>query len=638
MAIPQREVRIITFSQIVTWIAGLTALYELIVASRVLTWLHIFFPAAQHRAISLIFILFLVYALRTPSGEIRTGPIPWYEVLLLLCGLVGTGYVALNYRAVVAYSSFGYLDFKGMVLALLLTIAVLESSRRLAGWALPIMIVCFMIIPLFQDYLPGLLHGKNLPLENLSFGIYAGSSGIFGTPLGVAVTIIITFVFFGRLMQEAGAGKWFIDLAMSAAGWARGGVAKATIVASGLFGMITGSPSSEVATIGSITIPMMIKAGFPPKLAAGIEAVAGTGGQFMPPVMGAIAFIMADWLGIPYSQVALAAFIPACLYYAVLFVSIHFEAVRLGLKPTPRSELPPFLSALIGGWYYLFPLGMLIYLMIARSYPPEMAGVYSSLVMIGVSFFSPDKNHHLTPTKIWASLVGGAKTWITVAGITAAVGILISSLEVSGLGVKFSIFLIDFTQGNLLMTLIFVGFACFVLGTGLESIPTYMTLAVIAAPALVELGVPPIVAHLYVIYWGLASFITPPECIAVYIACSLSGSKLWETGWESMRLGIAVFIVPFAFVYNQALLMRGGVGEIIAATVTAFCGCIFVAASMRGFFTEKLPFWGRALAFLGGLVMIGPTTVGTTITGLGLGMLGTMGQVMTRKLRKSDTE
>jgi TRAP-type uncharacterized transport system fused permease subunit len=260
-----------------------------------------------------------------------------------------------------------------------------------------------------------------------------------------------------------------------------------------------------------------------------------------------------------------------------------------------------------------------------------MAGFYSILILIGVSFFSPDKKNHLTLPKIWASLVGGAKTWITVGGITAVVGILISSLEISGLGVKFSMFLIDFTQGNLLMTLIFVGFACFVLGTGLESIPTYMTLAVIAAPALIELGVPPIVAHLYVIYWGLASFITPPECLAVYIACGISGSKLWETGWEAMRLGMAVFIVPIAFVYNQALLMRGGVGEIIAATVTAFLGCIFVAASLRGFFTEKLPFWGRALAFLGGLALIGPTTVWTTITGLGLGMLGTMGQAMIRK-------
>jgi len=627
----KRQGNLSTYSKMVTVVAGLTALYELIIASRVLTWLSIFYPAAQHRAVSLLFALFLIYSLRSPRGTIREGRMPWYDILLLTCGLIGAGFVAFNYHSVIQYGSFGYLDLKALLLAFLLVVAVLEAARRLAGWALTILIICFIVIPLFQDYLPGLLHGKGLPLENLGYGIYVGTSGIFGTPLGVAVTIIITYIIFGRLMQEAGAGQWFISLAMSVAGWARGGVAKSTIVASGLFGMITGSPSSEVATIGSITIPMMISTGFPPKVAAGIEAVAGTGGQFMPPVMGAIAFIMAEWLAIPYSQVAIAAFIPACLYYAVLFMSIHFEARRLGLKPTPRSELPPLIASFKEGWFYIFPLAVLIYLLIARGYPPEMAGFYSILILIAVSFFSPDKKRHLTVSKIWAGLCGGTKTWITVAGVTASVGILISTLETSGLGVKFSAFIVDLTEGNLLGTLIFVGFASFVLGTGLESIPTYMTLAVLAAPALVELGVPPLVAHLYVIYWGLASFITPPECLAVYIACGISGSKLWETGWEAVRLGMAVFIVPFAFVYNQALLMQGSVGEIIAAILTAFLGCVFVAAALRGYFIDRLSLWGRVLAFLGGLVLIGPTNLWTVMIGLGIGIFGVLGHKLFRK-------
>jgi TRAP transporter 4TM/12TM fusion protein len=620
-----------TYGKVVTAVAGLTALYELIVASRVLIWFRIFFPAAQHRAISLLFALFLIYSLRTPKGTNREGPMPWYDILLLTCGFIGAGFVAFNYRSVIQYGSLGYLDAKGLFLALLLVIAVLEAARRLAGWALTIIILCFIAIPLVQDYLPGLLHGRSLPLENLGYGIYVGTSGIFGTPLGVAVTIIITYIIFGRLMQEAGAGQWFINIAMGAAGWARGGVAKATIVASGLFGMITGSPSSEVATIGSITIPMMISTGFPPKVAAGIEAVAGTGGQFMPPVMGAIAFIMAEWLAIPYSSVAIAAFIPACLYYAVLFMSIHFEARRLGLKTTSRSELPPLIVSFKKGWFYVIPLAALIYLLIARGYPPEMAGVYSILVLIGVSFLSPDKKRHLTGPRIWAALAGGAKTWLTVAGVTASVGILISTLETSGIGVKFSAFVVDFTAGNLLATLIFVGFASFVLGTGLESIPTYMTLAVLAAPALVELGVPPIVAHLYVIYWGLASFITPPECLAVYIACGISGSKLWETGWEAVRLGLAVFIVPIAFVYNQALLMQGSIGEIIAAIATAFAGCIFVAAALRGYFVDRLPLWGRVPAFVGGLVLIGPTNLWTVVIGSGASIFGVLGHRVVRK-------
>jgi TRAP-type uncharacterized transport system fused permease subunit len=213
------------------------------------------------------------------------------------------------------------------------------------------------------------------------------------------------------------------------------------------------------------------------------------------------------------------------------------------------------------------------------------------------------------------------------------VGILISTLEISGLGVKFSAFIVDLTEGNLLGTLIFVGFASFVLGTGLESIPTYMTLAVLAAPALVELGVPPLVAHLYVIYWGLASFFTPPECLAVYIACGISGSKLWETGWEALRLGMAVFIVPIAFVYNQALLMQGSVGEIIAAILTAFLGCVFVAAALRGYFIDRLSLWGRGLAFFGGLALIGPTNLWTVMIGLGTGIFGVLGDNLIRKRR-----
>ena len=224
-----------------------------------------------------------------------------------------------------------------------------------------------------------------------------------------------------------------------------------------------------------------------------------------------------------------------------------------------------------------------------------------------------------------------------VAGITALVVIFISTLETSGLGVKFSAFIVDLTEGNLLGPLIFVGFASFFLGTGLEYIPTYMTLAVLAAPALIELGVPPTVAHLCVIYWGLwglTSFITPPECLAVYIACAISGSKLWKTGWEAVRLGMAVFIVPIAFVYNQALLMQGSVGEIIAAVLTAFLGCVFIAAALRGYFIDRLSLWGRGLAFLGGLVLIGPSSLWTAMIGLGIGIFGVRGHILFTK-RKS---
>ena len=614
----------IKIDKLVRIVAGLAALYQLFVASRVLTWFGLFLPPAQHRSICLMFGIFLIFCWRSPAGKYREGRLAWYDLLFVAAGLAGAGFIVFNYDAVLDYSLFGYLDTRGVVLVLLLMVTLFEASRRLTGWAFPIIVLTFVLATIFQNHLPGLLYGKGFALDRLGYSIYVGTSGIFGTPLGVATTILITYIAFGNLMQEAGAGLFFINLALSVTGWMRGGVAKATIFASCLFGMISGSPSAEVATVGSISIPMMISAGYSPRFAGAVEAVAGTGGQFMPPVMGAIAFIMAEWLGIPYAQIALAAAIPAVLYFFVLFAAIHFEALKIGLQPVPSKDIPSIKSSLKSGWFYLLPLVLLIYLLIGRSYPPEMAGLYALLLLIAVSFLSLDRQRHLTPVKIWTALVGSAKTWIVLCGVTATVGMLIGSLELSGLGIKFSGFIVDVTQGNLLLTLIFVGIASFILGMGLDSIPAYITLAILAGPALIKLGVPPMVAHLYVIYWGLSSFITPPVCLAVYVACGISGSDFWETGWEAVRLGISAFIIPFAFVYNRALLLEGTPLEIIAAAITAAMGGVLVAAASRAYFTLPLNLWQRVVVFFGGLFLIGPTSILTTSIGVALGALGVL--------------
>ncbi len=608
--------------KLVTLIAGLCGLYELIVASRVLTWFGFYLPAPRHRAISLLFALFLIFALRSPSGDTRMPRLTWYDLIFLGCGLIGAGYVAFNYEAILDYSSYGYLDTLGIVLVTFLAISLFEASRRLTGWWLPLMILFFAAMTVFQNYLPGALYGKGYSIDRLGYSFYVGNSGIFGTPLGVAVTIIITYIIFGRLLQQAGGGKWFINIALSVTGWMRGGPAKATVVASCLFGMISGSPSASVATIGVVSIPMMMSVGYPARFAGAVESVAGVGGQFMPPVMGAIAFIMAEWLSIPYAKIAIAAFFPALLYYLVLYASIHFEANRLNLKAIPRSELPSFLSNFKKGWFYTLPLATLIYFLVFRGYPPEMAGILSILVLIAVSFLAPEKENHLVPKQIWQALVGGAKSWIITAGVTASVGMLIGSLELSGLGIKFSAFIISLSQGNLLLTLLLVGFGSLILGTGLDSIPCYMTLAVLTAPALVQLGVDPMTAHLFIIYWGLAAHITPPSCTPVFVACGISGGKIWETGWEAVRLGIAVYVVPYAFVYNPALLAKGTFMEITLAFITAAIGAVLMAAAIRGFTNQKLPWWSRVLAFGGGLLLIGPTTLLTTISGLGIGFSG----------------
>lgn len=602
-------------------IAGLLATYNLVVASRLPTLFGFFLPAAQHRAINLFIIVFLVYTIFTHKGKARQGRISWLDAIFMLAGLVGTGFAAFNYEAVLDYSLYGYMDTKGIILACLTMVAILEMMRRLSGWVLPTIILLFLLMTMFQRFLPGILYGKGYELDRLTYAVYTGTSGIFGVPLGVASTVLIVYIIFAGLLHKAGAGQWFIDLALAATGRTRGGPAKSAVVASGLFGMISGSPSANVAAVGTFTIPLMKSVGYPSAFAGAVEAVASTGGQFMPPVMGAVAFIMAEWLNMPYGQIALAAFLPALIYYVVLFMSIHFESGRLQLDALPKERLPVLSVTLKRGWYYCLPIAVLLYALIGLNYQPEMAAIFAMIAMVGCSFIAKDRSLHLTPAKIWQAMVQGVRNWLIIGAITAGVGMLIGSLELSGLSIRFTRFFLDLSGGDLLLTLVLIGIASFILGMGLDSIPSYITLASIAAPALIELGVPPMVAHLYVMYWGLSSFITPPVCLAVYISCGISGSKIWETGWEAVRLGIAVFLVPFAFVYNQSLLMQGSIWQILFSAITAITGAVLLAAGLRGYAWKFLRIYQRILVAVGGLLLIGPGTW-TALIGVILAILG----------------
>jgi TRAP transporter 4TM/12TM fusion protein len=586
-------------------LAGIAALYQIVVASRAPTFAGVFVPAFQHRAIGLLFGLVLIYGglLRDAAAGRRER---WLDRLLLVMSLVGVGYAALRYDAILHYSQYGYLDAWGIALAAMTGLVVLEAVRRTTGWVLPAIIVTFLLITMFQAHLPGLLHGKGYALDRLAYSVYVGTAGIFGMPLGVAVTIVVSFIVFGRLLELSGSGAWLIRLSLSVAGATTGGAAKVAIVASGLFGTISGSPSANVATIGTITIPLMRANGYPARFAGAVEAAASTGGQFMPPVMGAVAFIMAEALGIPYARIIGMAAVPALLYFAVLFMSVHFEAGHRGLAPLARRDLPRAADVVRDGWFYLIPIGALVYFLLGRNYPPELAALLSGLVLVPVSFLAGDPACRLTPTRIWTALATSARSWLPLVVITAAVGMLIGALELSGLGVKFSGAIVQLSAGNLLVTLVLVGVASLVLGMGLDSIPAYITLSVLAAPALVDLGVAREVAHLFVLYWGLASFITPPTCLAVYVACSISGSSAWDTGWEAVRLGIAAYLVPFAFVYNPALLGRAPALAIVIQAVTALVAATLVAAALRGYAWRPLRPVPRLLLAVAGSLLISP--------------------------------
>lgn len=601
-------------------LGGAFIAYQIFVVGQLATFLGVFIPQQTHRAISLAaalaVILLIVREARhrqdSSAGHMALRTIDW---ILFGAALISLGFVILYPDSILRYSMFGFLDTFGVLAAVALCVPLLEAVRRTTGWTLPIIVSLLVLMVLFQDHLPGILHGQGYSIQRLLYSAYVSDAGIFGLPLSVAANILLIFLVFGALMERGGAGNWFLQLALAVTGRARGGPAKSAVLASAFFGSVSGSPSANTATTGAITIPLMMRVGHPAKFAGAVEAVASTGGQILPPVMGAIAFVMADWLGISYAQVALAAAIPAALYFAVLFFSVDLQARRERLQPLSDAELPRLGQVFRDGWYNIIPFGVLIYFLLVRAFPPGMSGVIALPFVVAVSFLSHDRSFHLTPARILDACASALRSWATIAAITAFVGIMIGALELSGVGIKLSTFIIEMSRGNLVLTMVMVALACFVLGMGLDSIPVYVTLATLMAPALIQMEVPPIAAHLFVVYWGLASFFTPPLCVAVFVATSISGGRLWETGGEAVRLGIAVFIVPFAFVLNPGLLFIGSPVDIALAAITALAGAFLLACGVRGWAFGPLGVVASVGAALGGVLMIGP---GLAAAGSGL--------------------
>lgn len=595
--------------QVARFLAGIAGIYMIVVVSGLPTVAGVFVPAPVHRAISLAFALILLY-LHAHGGSETEGKarrLRLRDVVWLLPGLVSAAYVALFYESrVVDYSMYGYLDALGMALAIALALSLLEAVRRTTDLWLPLIIVGLLLLPLVQPWLPGILHGPAFTLDRLTYAFWVGTNGIFGLPLHVGATILIVFLIFGRFMQAAGAGEWFMDVAMALTGSSRGGPAKAAVVSSALCGTISGSPTANVATTGVFTIPLMMKIGYRPAFAGAVEAAASTGGIIMPPVMGAVAFVMAEWLEVAYADVVRAALIPALLFYTVLFVSVHLQAGKSGLVAVPRSQLPRLWATLLSGWHHLPGFAALIYFLIIARQQPEIAGLYSLPVMVGFSFAGKDRERWLTPRRIWAALVGAVTDWVPIAAIMGAIGMMTGALDLSGLGIKFSDFMLELSGGNLVLTLVLVGVASIILGMGVDGVPAYVTLAILAAPALIKLGVTPMQAHLYVVYWGIAGFLMPPVAVPVFVACTIAGSDMWKTGIESLKVGAGAMLISIAFALNPALLLVGSAGQLAVGVVTALTGAVCVAAALQGYGYRLLNWVERTLVFVAGLLLLGP--------------------------------
>ena len=479
---------------------------------------------------------------------------------------------------------------------------VLESTRRVMDSPALITVVA-LLYTLFGHLIPGLWGHRFIDVEQLVSYQYLTTEGLFTIPLGVSASFIFIFILFGAFLVASGTGEFFIQFANALAGHLRGGPAKVAVLSSAIFGSISGSAVANVVSTGSFTIPLMKKIGYRPVFAGAIESVASTGGQFMPPVMGAAAFIIADMLGVTYLEVCKAALIPAVLYFFALLYMVHLEALRSGLKGLERSELPALGATLRQGGHLLLPAVVLVYLLV-QGYSPMKAGFWSVGAVILVSWIKPDTR--MGGRKILSALEKGARGSLEVALACACAGIVIGCVTQSGLGLKFSSLVIQASGGNLLLSLVFVMVASLVLGMGLTTSAAYILTIILAGPVLVDLGIQPLAAHMFVFYYACLSCITPPVALAAFAASGISGSNPFPTGFESMRLAIIAYLVPFIFVFHPVLIWQGVWWNILLSFVTALLGCMAIGSALMGYLETRLNLLLRGILLAAALLLIHP--------------------------------
>jgi len=560
--------------------------------------------ALQHRSTHLLFTLVLIFFLFPFSGKAWTKKIRWTDGILILLTLASIGHLFVNYEYVMTrYPYVHPLTRSDIIFGVLLTLLLVEGSRRVIGPALPITAGVFLIYGYVGPYLPGLLRHTGFTTEAIVDQLYMATEGIFGIPLGVSATYVILFIIFGTFLEKSGTGQLFMDFASSITGWTRGGPGKISCISSALFGTISGSAVANVMVDGWLTIPLMKRTGFKPPFACAVEATASTGGQIMPPVMGAAAFVMAEFLGVPYITICLHAMIPALLYYFALFMSIHFEAGRMGLKGVPKEELPSLRKVLATRGQMFIPLGVIVYMMTA-GYTPMYACIYSTVAVVVLSILR--KETRMGFWTIIKALEESAKNTLAVASACACAGIVIGVINLTGLGLKFTSLVLFLAGDSLIPALILTMLAGIVLGMGMPTTPAYIVQAALLIPALIKLGVAKIAAHMFVFYFSTISAITPPVAMAVYAAAGIGGAKLWPTGLWAMRIGATGFIVPFMFVYGTSLLFIGSAFEIVTSVISASFGVIALAAGMMGWFVKALKPWERVVLVTAAVLLIKP--------------------------------
>ena len=549
-------------------------------------------------------ILFTFFVYPAKKGNVKPNAMPWYDILLAIAGCVPYFYYVANFKKIVSMGiAIGQTE---VILGIIGILVLAECCRRAVG----VPILCVAAVFVLYAFI-----GRHMSLQLVVYNIFYTTNGIIGTPISVCSTYIALFMMFGAFLEATGVANFFIDCANALVGWASGGPAKVAVVSSALCGMVSGSSVGNTVTTGSVTIPMMKKTGYPGEFAGAVEAAASTGGQIMPPIMGAAAFIMAEMTGYEYSDIIVRAILPAFLYFLGIFLGVHFKAKKLGLKGLPREELPQW-KRLLPKVYLLLPLILLVYMIVVGQTMAKSA-IYATLVAIAVSLFNRDDR--MTPTKFVNGLENGGKNCLSIGIACGIAGIISVCITMTGLGGKLITYVVRLSNGHLFIALFLTMICCIILGMGVPTTANYIIMASTCAPILINgMSMHVLAANMFVFYFGIVADITPPVALAAYAGSAIAKAPPMKTAFNATRLAIAAFIIPYIFAYNNAMIFVGDnvtVWSVVSITVTATLGMLSIAAGLMGYLIHDMKWYTRIILAAGGLMMIIPETI-TDIIGI----------------------
>jgi TRAP transporter 4TM/12TM fusion protein len=568
--------------------------------------------------------------------------LPWYDGLAAAVGFATGWYVSFTFPTMINELIFAPYD--SVIVGTIFYILCIEGLRRTTGYALLSIVLLFSVYAMIGHLIPGDMETREVSLPRLISYLGLDTNALMGFILKVAATIVFTFVFFGQLLMRSGGSGFFNDIALALMGRYRGGSAKIAITASSLFGSVSGIVVSNIVATGVVTIPMMKRNGFPARLAAAVEACASTGGQLMPPVMGSVAFIMADFLARPYREIVIAAVVPSFLYYVALFIQADLEAARRGIARVDASVIPSLMTVMKTGWIFIIPFAALIYALFWLNWQVQTAAVAACVLTLIAGFLLGYQGKRMTLRDIYESFFETGISVLEIMMIVGGASFIIGILFVTGLGSAFTLLLVKVGGDSLLLLLIMTGVVCIILGMGMPTLAVYVLLAAVIAPSLVEVGISPLAAHMFILYLGMMSFLTPPVAIAAFFAANLAQAPPMATGWTAMRFGWTAYVIPFLFVFSPALLLQNDNILVTVITIaTAAFGVWMVSAGMIGFFVRPMNLAVRGGFLLSGVLLTIPseigiwaawTDVGGAVAGGGLVWF----EIMARRQIETDTK